>query len=487
MRRIASVVTASVATVTALAGCPSRKASKVAPGYSKQEPKVIPPEERDVDILFLIDNSDSMDEEQQSLTENFPRFIARLEEIEGGLPNVHIGIISSNVGAHPGIPGCTPADSDEGRLQFAFVNDDPRCADGTLSLDGKYIEDVVVNEETGERRRNYTGNLGDVFSCMARLGVGGCGFEGQLESIRQALTSPENEGFLREDAYLAIIIITDEDDCSASDQGLFDPTITAPDSTLGPLDSFRCFEFGVQCRPDGPRVPGDKTECVPRPDSPYMPDVQKYVDFVTGLKPRLDRIIVAGVIGYDQENPDEPVTVEKLQWMEHGETVERFSLVPACQVYELDEDGNETDEIESRATPGVRLRYFLEQFPETHSTIQTICQRDLRSALDRIAELLQKTLGNRFCLTSDVFIREATADVPPYDCSVSDVDATGRETVLPHCDRTDGDPSRVPCWFIRRNEAECAPAGEPFQELVVERGDTPASGYTNVIVQCAVH
>jgi hypothetical protein len=482
MRRIASVVAASIATVTALAGCPSREVSKVDIGQQKQDKKRIPVvAERDIDILFLIDDSDSMGEEQQSLTENFPRFIEKLEAIQGGLPNVHIGIISSNVGAHPNIPSCRPADSDEGRLQFAFVNtDDPQCTDGSLSLDGKFIRDVVVNEETGERERNYQGDLSGVFSCMAKLGVGGCGFEGQLESIKQALDkNPENEGFLRPNAFLAIIIITDEDDCSAKGPEMFDPTITGKDSALGPLDSFRCFEFGVQCNPDDPRKPGEKTECVPRQDSPYMPDVQEYVDFIKGLKADPTKIIVAGIIGYDEVEPDELLQVEIVEKERVGEV---FSLIPACQV--LAQDGVT---VESKATTGVRLRYFLEQFPG-RNTIQTICQRDLSGALDLIGQNLAKVLDNPFCLTTDVFIRDESEGVRPYDCQVSDVrDSTGQETALAHCDVAGPEATNTPCWYIKVNEAGCAKAGEPYQELVVERGDTAPTADTKVVINCAVY
>lgn len=481
MRRIASVVAASIATVTALAGCPSREVSKVDIGQQKQDKKRIPVvAERDIDILFLIDDSDSMGEEQQSLTENFPRFIEKLQAIQGGLPNVHIGIISSNVGAHPNIPNCRPADSDEGRLQFAFVNpDDPRCTDGSLGLDGKFIRDVVVNEETGERERNYQGDLSGVFSCMAKLGVGGCGFEGQLESIKQALTNPENDGFLRPNAFLAIIIITDEDDCSARTEAMFDPTITGKDSALGPLDSFRCFEFGVQCNPDDPRKPGEKTECVPRADSPYMPDVQEYVNLVKSLKNDPTKIIVAGIIGYDEMDPDELLEVEIVEKERVGEV---YSLVPACQV--LAENGVD---IESRATTGVRLRAFLEQFPG-RNTIQTICQRDLSGALDLIGKELAKLLDNPFCLTTDVFIRDEADGVRPYDCQVSDVrDSTGVETALPHCDVSDETATNVPCWYIKVNELGCERVGEPFQELVVERGDTAPTADTKVVISCSVY
>jgi hypothetical protein len=481
MRRITSAIAASIATVTALAGCPSREVAKVPVEQQKQDKKTIPVvAERDIDILFLIDDSDSMGEEQQSLAENFPRFIEKLTGIQGGLPNVHIGIISSNVGAHPDIPTCTDADSDEGRLQFAFVNqDDPRCQDGSLGLDGKFIRDVVINDETGARERNYTGpgedaqDLSDVFSCMAKLGVGGCGFEGQLESIKQALSNPDNEGFLRPNAYLAIIIITDEDDCSAFDPEMFNPRISGKESALGPLDSFRCFEFGVQCEPDDPRELGEKTNCVPRTDSPYMPDVQDYVQFVKDLKKDdPSKIIVAGIIGVDDLAADKPLEVELVQ----KERAEVFSLVPACQV--LAPDGVT---VESKATPAVRLRAFLEQFPG-RNTIQTICQRDLSGALDLIGDLLAAVLKNPFCLTTDVIDVAAFGEERPYDCQVSDVrDTTGEETVLSHCN---DDASNTPCWYLRENQDGCELA--PFQELVVERGSTSPPSDTNVIVNCAI-
>ena len=65
----------------------------------------------------------------------------------------------------------------------------------------------------------------------------------------------ENAGFLRPDAYLAIILITNEDDCSASPgQGpnnripLFDTrSNTNIASQLGPPANFRCNEFGHLC------------------------------------------------------------------------------------------------------------------------------------------------------------------------------------------------------------------------------------------------
>lgn len=482
MRRIASFIAASIAMVTTLAGCPSREVSKVDIAQQKQDKKNIPVSNiRDIDILFVIDDSDSMKEEQSSLAANFPRFIESLEKIQGGLPNVHIGVISTNMGAHPNIDKCRASDSDEGRLQSAFTNDPefPQCADGSLSLNGTFISDVL-DEGTEQRVRNYQGDLADVFSCMAVLGVDGCGFEMQLESMRQSLTEGKNEGFLRDNAFLAVIFITDEDDCSAPDAQMFDPTITSKESALGPIDSFRCFEFGVQCAPDEPRELGSKTECVPRDDSPYMYSVQEYVDFVKGLKPNdPSKIIVAGIIGYDEENPDEPLEVIT----EIKPVGEVFSLVPACQVMSTDPDGNPI--ITGKATPGVRLRSFLEQFPE-RNTVTTICNDDLSGALDIISRLMIKVLDNPNCLTTDVYIREGTATVPPYDCQVSDV-LLGEETALPHCISPDEDSPNAPCWYIHDNPEGCANVGEPYQEVVVARGNTDPPAGTDIVVRCSVY
>ena len=50
---------------------------------------------RDIDILFMIDNSSSMAKSQANLVRNFPTFMNVLKMLPGGLPNVHIAVVSS--------------------------------------------------------------------------------------------------------------------------------------------------------------------------------------------------------------------------------------------------------------------------------------------------------------------------------------------------------------------------------------------------------
>src|SRR5260221_13076794 len=89
---------------------------------------------------------------------------------------------------------------------------------------------------------NYTGALSAAFSAIASAGAAGCGFEQHIEAAKRALNNnPANAGFLLPTAFLAIVIIADEDDCSMEHTTLL-PSDT---SQLGPLQSFRCTRYDL--------------------------------------------------------------------------------------------------------------------------------------------------------------------------------------------------------------------------------------------------
>ena len=52
---------------------------------------------RNVDLLFLVDDSPSMRDKQANLRRNFPSLIGALRKIKGGLPDVHIAVATSEV------------------------------------------------------------------------------------------------------------------------------------------------------------------------------------------------------------------------------------------------------------------------------------------------------------------------------------------------------------------------------------------------------
>ncbi len=70
-------------------------------------------------------------------------------------------------------------------------------------------------------------NLAETFACAAELGTGGPGAEMPLLALDWALTrrleDGSNAGFFRDDALWAIVIMTDQDDCSREDDGFILP------------------------------------------------------------------------------------------------------------------------------------------------------------------------------------------------------------------------------------------------------------------------
>jgi len=206
---------------------------------------------RNLDLLFMIDSSSSMRLSQTNLTTNFPMFMDALKNLPGGLPNVHVAVISSDMGAKDGIPGCT-AIGDAGKFHFAPTG---TCTSTTLQNGATFISNVGG-------AANYTAaDISTVFSCIAALGDQGCGFERQFASVLRALGADgmpapaENAGFLRSDALLAIVMVTNEDDCSArAGIDLYEfATNKLLSSELGPPTNYRCNEFGHLC--DGVRPP----------------------------------------------------------------------------------------------------------------------------------------------------------------------------------------------------------------------------------------
>ncbi len=447
MPRILTRILVAVALTSLASACINREVAEVDPNQSIEQFKDIPVEiNRDIDILFVVDNSGSMAEEQASLQNNFVRFINVLSNIEGGLPNVHLGVVSTDVGAGPfNISGCS-GQGDNGILQNA-----PRNA-GCSPPAGQFISDI--GNPDGTRNTNYTGDLAEVFGCIARLGIDGCGFEQPLESALRALDerNAQNQGFLRDSAFLAVIIISDEDDCSTENTQMFDTSQNSIDDPLGPLSSFRCFEFGLVCDPDNPRTTGAKIDCIAREDSQYMYPVQRYIDFFQELKGDGD-VIVAGIIG----NTD-PIIVG-------ADMNGNPKLEPSCQ------------SASGTADPGLRLRTFLEAFPQ-RNTVTTICNEDLSDALTVIAELLKKVIGTP-CL-------EGNIKTDPLECIVSDVVNPGTdsqtETILPECDASQ---SVTPCWVIEADPAACpdSPTGLTIQVLPEDRS-VPRG--THTFVRCLV-
>lgn len=378
--------------------------------------------ERQVDMLFVIDNSGSMWVEQANLQAQFSALLNELETMRGGLPDIHLGVISPDlgtggydsiaycerVGGDQGILGraegvdrgelcigpgqrylvdVAPADCTITRDEMGFcVNHDCTQADCDAVAAGDEVLTLFTDTQGCPRCRNYAGTLRETFTCLANLGTNGCGFEQPLEAMYKALDvqeTPENEGFLRESAYFAVMLLTDEDDCSASQPDVIfdpDPAQDRIDSELGFLHSFRCFEFGVTCDANDREVMGPRNNCEPREDEQaLLYKITRYTALLEAVKDPMMSVVaaIAGPV------PDQVVVQMDAQ--------NRPELKSTC-----------TDSANEGAAPGVRLYAFVEHFngPDAlHSWAYTsVCQSSYADALVGIGAKVSSIMAEK-CMT----------------------------------------------------------------------------------------
>jgi len=160
-----------------------------------------------VDILFVVDNSGSMCEEQIALRDGFQSFLDGLTA--RGDVDFHIGVITTD----------TMDPAQLGRLQNIpnpIVND----MDCTVPLPPPQDCTTGLPDPLPKILTPDTPELARTFGCIAQVGIDGFGAEAPLAAVHLALLGPladdpgGNAGFRRPDALLAIIFVGDEDDCS---------------------------------------------------------------------------------------------------------------------------------------------------------------------------------------------------------------------------------------------------------------------------------
>jgi hypothetical protein len=273
-----------------------------------------------IDTLFVIDNSNSMEQEQGNLVENFAKFIEAIETIQPPIKSYHVGVISTDMGAGPFsgplVGPCVPG-GDEGKLQHA------PAGGGCAPSYPKFLE-------------GPSDTLAQDFGCIAKLGLGGCGYEQQMEAALKALTAqPYNDGFVRKTAPLAIIFISDEDDCSAKDTGLFDPENSA---------------LGAQ-----------PTRCVQHTDK--LHPVAHYVQQLQGLKDNPKRLVVAAITGPPGNVEIDPVLNK---------------VLPICSSPEF-----------GSSHPGNRFDTLVKAFGE-RGVLESLCQGDLAAPLQVIGKAIER-------------------------------------------------------------------------------------------------
>lgn len=377
-----------------------------------------------VDVLFVIDNSGSMGEEQGTLANDAVAFVGVLDAAGA---EYRIGFTTTDSG-NPWCNGTTP---EGGRLrasscrsragEFVYAGFTPIDATEEACLEPCKYDAIEISPTTTDSDETPTprpwleggpgtNNLGegtcaagatcdsaptivDAFQCMAPQGIDGCGFEQPLESMYTALARSEldqqaESGFIRSDAVLAVIVVTDEVDCSYNPE---QETIFRPEDDRffwslkdeGAPTSAVCWNAGVQCT--GSTCSSKDVDPLGQatsPDNAVMRPVSRYLDALTELERDqqaldVDRQVVftliAGV-GTDGSVAYHESLDRQFQ--------DNFGIGPGCT-----SDAGE-------ALPPVRMREVAEgmQF-DAGQTMFSLCDSTYRPALEAIAVRIVGELG----------------------------------------------------------------------------------------------
>ena len=219
-------------TVAMLAGC-----NKGTGGYSllndnsdyKQQAVIIP---KKIDILWVIDNSGSMETSQSNLASNFQAFIGRFNQQNY---DFHMAVTTTDAWQKQfsqTVNGLNPSRIRDGGKFYNAQNQTYYTSSGVFVMD------------------KITPNLSSVFETNIKQGILGNGDERALESIKQTLSDPTNSAFRRDEAFLAVIVVSDEEDFSHSGSGMNEsysnPNLFTVQSYKNFLDSFtKKSEYGM--------------------------------------------------------------------------------------------------------------------------------------------------------------------------------------------------------------------------------------------------
>jgi hypothetical protein len=467
------------------------------PNHVYQDTPISVPQNKgnQVDVLFMIDNSSSMDPMQTELQKRFAQFLQVFQDeaAKGRYIDLHVGVVTSDYGAGAtGAPGCDKGGGGQGgRLQAMPAPGATAPVGCKPPVSGNFVAYDFDPKGAGSNLPPGQ-DLAQTFTCMASVGSGGCGFEHPLESVFAALHDEQtNAGFVRPDALLAVVFVTNEDDASApADTDIWD--LNKPQ--YGAMSTYRQTRFGVACGDPLALTPYDSSHgplagCIAAPDGPDGAgpgreyDVGRYIHYFNsphkagGVKVNpSDQLIlvgidapvpavgpeiilstgndpVHGVIDYPPCNRlDETSNPKCLPWLQHSCHVGNFFGDPAVRL----------DQVINAATNHV---------------VKSICDTDYSQSLQDIAAKINYFLPSG-C------IKAPLANPMNPDCVVEDHTINGDDsetiTLIPRCDQA---PAGATCWRVEE-KTDCKDKSPQSLGVTIDRQGQPAPPRTTALVSC---
>jgi len=415
-RLLSHVATWALAAVglTSMAGCNDHVFTFVEDVCSPTlAPTVQQPEDLPADILLVIDNSGSMCEEQENLVENFfdpdcpitdldnvpddlrnpsPEKVQELSQSCGFIQilaafdnEFRVGVITTDVGQCDNRFAIAES---EAHAQAGFI-----CAGQAFPNWGRRPQRGCMQGAPGRDKKFIAKgdtDIGEAFtSTLDNIQTFGSGFERGLDamevfldgdSVRAPGCEDDLDNFIRQDARLIVIFVTDEDDCSHAD-GAFG----AVDENTG-----ESCDNPTESQPPNRDPPAYSSDCYEKRD--VLSPVSRYSDFLNSYKGvgNEDRVSVAVIAGgvFDANGGIVPAGCKiSNQGNPDGACEPAFGQSLTCAPEDNCCDSDSGD----------RYFTFARQVPQ--NLTDSICYASFRSTMVNIAEFI--AAQNQFQLQED--------------------------------------------------------------------------------------
>lgn len=197
-----------------------------------------------LDLLLLVDNSTSMKDKQDLLNAMLPKLVQGLVAAGSGINDIHVGVVTSSLGDH-GAGGTCPAPQSSALVQEE--DNDRAHLIGTRPRGlGLNLPNGFVSWTSSQSTTTLATNVAAMVTAADQQG---CGFEATLEAAYRFLADPapplsielvpcggggpqqcaqrtgldselmtERAAFLRPDSAVAVVVLSDENDCSIKDE-----------------------------------------------------------------------------------------------------------------------------------------------------------------------------------------------------------------------------------------------------------------------------
>lgn len=179
-----------------------------------------------LDLLFVIDNSGSMGQEQANLIANFPQFISVLDA--SGL-DYRVAVTTT-------------------ARQYTYTMQLP-FGPATQVNTGAGDNGAMLKPSSCNMTKRWIDkgdpNPAQTFSCVANVGTNGNADEMPLGAMRDAfedrMMDNTNAGFRRPDSLLGVVFLTDEEDCSYEQPVTLSFTQSLCDAQMEPAANYVAF------------------------------------------------------------------------------------------------------------------------------------------------------------------------------------------------------------------------------------------------------